>query len=52
MLKIYKTNEAKWQMTSENITKQFKAEFMPNRQKGKNITKPIVAKPLTDFSKL
>ena len=33
-------------------TKRLKAEFMQNLQKGKNITEPIEAKPLTDFSKL
>ena len=39
-------------MNTNNITKRLKAEFMQNLQKGKNITEPIEAKPLTDFSKL
>ena len=52
MLKTYKTIEAKWQVSGENITNRFQAEFTQNRQKGKNITKPTEAKPLTDFSKL
>ena len=52
MLKTYKTIEPKWHMTGKIVTKQIKAEFSQNRQKGKNITKPTEAKPLTDFHRL
>ena len=52
MLKTYQTIEPKWGVFGANITNRFKAEFMQNRQKGKNITKPTEAKPLTDFHRL
>jgi hypothetical protein len=35
-----------------NFTKRPKAKIMKNRGNGKNITKPIEAKPLTDNYKL
>jgi len=44
--------EAITPMITAKITKPIKAGFMENRQKGKNITKPIEAKPLTNFSNL
>jgi hypothetical protein len=52
MPKTYKTNQAKTYLNNQNITKPFQAEFLHNRQKGKNITKPTVAKPSAGFLKL
>jgi hypothetical protein len=52
MLKSYKTIEVITHINNENITNRFKADFSQNPQKGQNITKPTVSKPLIDFSKL
>jgi hypothetical protein len=39
-------------MNTKNITKPFKAGFMQNPQKSKNITESIEAKPFSSFLKL
>jgi hypothetical protein len=48
-LKSYKTVQAKSPIIGENITIRIKAEFVNNRQKGKNMTKLIEAKPLIGY---
>jgi hypothetical protein len=48
----YRTIEAITYVVNNNITNRFKAEFSQNQEKGQNITKPTVSKPLNDFPKL
>ncbi len=47
----YKTDKANSGKMLKKSQNDFEAKTMKNRQKGKNITKPIEAKPLTGYLK-